>query len=265
MKDAVTGPPPGTSPSRKPRPLPRSMGRHAARQSAGVGQSPRMRSASTVFFASVSTLTSTSARPNRPITTASRSMPPPRLTEPKAKRSLPFTTSRPTAAARKPSATMSTPFTADPVIMKSVHTRPSTISAKFSGGPKRIAAAAMSGAKNVITTTPTVPAMNEPIAAMPSAAPARPWRHLVAVDAGHHGSRFAGDVEQHRGGRAAVHRAVENRAQHHHPADRRQRERDRQEQRQRGQRPEPRQHADQGADHAADEAEIQVLRRQDDG
>ena len=62
--------------------------------------------------------------------------------------------------------------------MNSVHTRPSTIKPKFSGGPKRIATAAMSGAKKVITTTPIVPAMNEPMAAIPSAAPARPWRAI---------------------------------------------------------------------------------------
>ena len=59
-----------------------------------------------------------------------------------------------------------------------MQTRPSTIRPKFSGGPNRIAAAAIAGAKNVITITPSVPAMNEPSAAMPSAAPARPCRAI---------------------------------------------------------------------------------------
>jgi len=44
----------------------------------------------------------------------------------------------------------------------------------FSG--KRIAIAASAGAKKVSSTRLAVPAMNDPSAAMPSAAPARPWR-----------------------------------------------------------------------------------------
>ena len=56
MNEAVTGPPPGTSPSRKPSPLPRRIGFHDARQSARVGHRPRMRSASSVFLREVSTL-----------------------------------------------------------------------------------------------------------------------------------------------------------------------------------------------------------------
>ena len=80
----------------------------------------------------------------------------------------------PTAAVRNPSAIISAPFTGEPEIIKSVQTTPRTIRAKFSGGPKRMATAAIAGAKNVITMTPKVPATKEPIAAMPSAAPARP-------------------------------------------------------------------------------------------
>ena len=117
---------------------------------------------------------STSVNPNSPMTTARSSIPAERLTDPKVKRSRPLTTSMPIAAIRNPSAIISTPFTGEPVIMNSVQTTPSTISAKFSGGPNRIATAAIAGAKNVMTMTPSVPATNEPMAAMPSAAPARP-------------------------------------------------------------------------------------------
>ncbi len=53
--------------------------------------------------------------------------------------------------------------------------RPSTSSAVYSGGPKRSAKAASGGATRVSTTTPNVPAMKEPTAAMQSAAPARPF------------------------------------------------------------------------------------------
>ncbi len=53
--------------------------------------------------------------------------------------------------------------------------RPSTSSEAYSGGPKRSAKLASGGAITVVTITPKVPAMNEPIAAMQSAAPARPF------------------------------------------------------------------------------------------
>ncbi len=45
----------------------------------------------------------------------------------------------------------------------------------YSGGPKRSAKLASGGATTVSTKTPKVPAMNEPTAAMQSAAPARPF------------------------------------------------------------------------------------------
>src|SRR4029078_7915965 len=105
--------------------------------------------------------------------------------------------------------------------MNNVQTTPSTITAKFSGGPKRMATAAMAGAKNVITITPSVPATKEPLAAMPSAAAARRapralpgaslLRHLVPVEAGHDRRGLARYVQQDRGRRAAIHRAVEDR------------------------------------------------------
>ena len=52
----------------------------------------------------------------------------------------------------------------------------SIISAAYSGGPKLSATLASVGAINIRPITLTVPAMNDAIAAMPSAWPARPWR-----------------------------------------------------------------------------------------
>ena len=49
----------------------------------------------------------------------------------------------------------------------------------YSGGPKRNANAASGGATSVSTMTPKVPAMNDPTAAMQSAAPARPFRAMA--------------------------------------------------------------------------------------
>ena len=45
----------------------------------------------------------------------------------------------------------------------------------YSGGPKRMAMVASGGATTVSTSTPKVPAIHEPTAAMQSAAPARPF------------------------------------------------------------------------------------------
>jgi hypothetical protein len=53
--------------------------------------------------------------------------------------------------------------------------RPSTSRVVYSGGPNPSANTASGGATSVSTTTPNVPATNEPTAAMHSAAPARPF------------------------------------------------------------------------------------------
>ncbi len=49
-----------------------------------------------------------------------------------------------------------------------------TIRAEYSGGPKLTATLAITGARKVRPITPMVPAMNEAMAAIPSAFPARP-------------------------------------------------------------------------------------------
>ena len=56
--------------------------------------------------------------------------------------------------------------------------RPSDISAKYSGELNDSANFASGGAISISAITPTVPAMNDAIAAMPSAAPARPLRAI---------------------------------------------------------------------------------------
>ena len=57
-------------------------------------------------------------------------------------------------------------------------TRPSTMSEKYSGGPNLSAISASGGPKSAISSVPTQPAKNEPMAAMPSAGPARPCRAI---------------------------------------------------------------------------------------
>ena len=56
--------------------------------------------------------------------------------------------------------------------------KPSSSSAKISGGPNRSATAVSGGASSMMPTTLRVPAMNDPIAAMPRAGPARPCRAI---------------------------------------------------------------------------------------
>ena len=54
-----------------------------------------------------------------------------------------------------------------------------TVSAKYSAGPKRSAKDASSGAKNVSASVARVPATNDPMAAVVSAAAPRPWRAIM--------------------------------------------------------------------------------------
>ena len=83
---------------------------------------------------------------------------------------------------------------------------------------------------------------------------------LVAVDRGDDGSGLAGDVEQDRGGRAAIHRAVEDAGHHDQARGRVERESQRQDQRDAGDRAEARQHADRGACECANEGRQQIRR-----
>ena len=56
---------------------------------------------------------------------------------------------------------------------------PNNVSARYSGGPKLSAASAIGGASTVSMTTLNVPAMNDAMAAMVSAGPARPCRAIA--------------------------------------------------------------------------------------
>ncbi|MDH6592308.1 hypothetical protein M2165_002197 [Variovorax sp. TBS-050B] len=86
--------------------------------------------------------------------------------------------------------------------------------------------------------------------------------HLVAVDHRHHGGRLARQVDQDRGGRAAVLRAVVDAREHDQRRHGRQRIGRRQQQRHGGHRADAGQHADQRAEQAAEEGIEQVLQRE---
>ena len=73
---------------------------------------------------------------------------------------------------------MAVAFSSEPRASTTAKAKPSTISEKYSAGPKS-SASLVSGTPSAATTTvETVPATNETIAAMPSATPARPWRAI---------------------------------------------------------------------------------------
>ena len=56
--------------------------------------------------------------------------------------------------------------------------RPASINMAYSAGPNLITSSASGGDRKEMPMTPTVPAKNEPMPAMPSAAPARPLRAI---------------------------------------------------------------------------------------
>ena len=71
-----------------------------------------------------------------------------------------------------------TALSTEPFASTTAKIRPRTISEKYSAGPNS-SARPVSGAPSAATSTvATQPAKNEPIAAIESAAPARPWRAI---------------------------------------------------------------------------------------
>ena len=89
-------------------------------------------------------------------------------------------------------------------------------------------------------------------------------RHLMAVDCGDDSARLAGDIEQDRGGGAAILGAVIDAGQHDQRGGRIEPEGQREQDSDGRDRPDPRQDADQRPQHAAGKAEQDIGRRQRD-
>ena len=85
--------------------------------------------------------------------------------------------------------------------------------------------------------------------------------HLEAFERGDHGAGLARRIQQDRGGRSAVHRAVVDAGEEDHAGRGLHLRGDRQQHRHRHRRAQPGQHADRGAHRAADEGPQQVDRR----
>ena len=118
----------------------------------------------------------------------------------KVNRSAPVKPSRPTVASRSPTQAATRALTRWPLLTVATSRMPSSASAVYSGGPKSSAKLATSGASTDSATIDTVPPMNDPIAAMPSAVPARPWRasacpsNTVTTEDASPGSRSSTEV-----------------------------------------------------------------------
>ena len=96
----------------------------------------------------------------------------------KEKRATPELTSVPIMPSSRPRIVIRTALSTEPSASATAETRPSTISEKYSAASNLSARSASGGANAAITSVATLPAKNDPSAAMHSAAPARPCRAI---------------------------------------------------------------------------------------
>jgi len=137
------------------------------------------------------------------------------------KRACAVNRSVPMLASHSPSSIDSSALISDEPASSTTSDRPRHIREKYSGAENDSAKAATGDAIKVRAITPKVAGDERGDRRdAERRAGAAPARHLVAVDAGHDGRRLARHVEQDRGGRAAVFRAVIDAAQHDDPAGR---------------------------------------------
>jgi hypothetical protein len=85
----------------------------------------------------------------------------------------------PTSEMMRPSMVISSAAASERPASPTTRLSPSVISAKNSGGPNFSANCARGRATAVSASVANMPPMNEPIAAIASAAPARPWRAMA--------------------------------------------------------------------------------------
>ena len=88
---------------------------------------------------------------------------------------MPVVGSMPMVPRKIPKAPAISPLIMDSPTREMTRVIPSAIRAKYSGGPKRMAKSASGGASSIRPITLRVPAMKEPMADIPRAAPALPF------------------------------------------------------------------------------------------
>ncbi|OJU36891.1 MAG: hypothetical protein BGN94_04135 [Rhizobiales bacterium 68-8] len=153
--------------------MPRSAGIHERRKSSRVGHSRPIISV-VMRTDGFSRLVMISRTPNRPIASATNSMPSVSSIMPKVKRRSPELMSVPTMPSSRPSSTIATALIGEPCASTTAAIRPNTISEQYSAGWKLSATSVSGGVNSTMTQVAIVPARNEPSAATASAAPALP-------------------------------------------------------------------------------------------
>ena len=111
---------------------------------------------------------------NTPTATTMKPMPSESSVTPKLNRWTPVLTSLPTMPSRRPITTMASDLSMSPWASTAAATSAISISEKYSGEPNLSAISASGGPNSAISSVPTVPAKNEPSAAIANAGPARP-------------------------------------------------------------------------------------------
>ena len=161
--------------------MPRSHAGHDRRHSARVRRtgpptSARSSPAPGTGRARVAAYQKTSPTANRPTVTTTTSRPPSSPAAPKVKRACPVCTSMPIVPRARPISAAATPFAGDGPPRPASAASASTIRAAYSAGPKVSATSTSAGAAVISMAVAKVPATNDPMAAVASAAPARPRR-----------------------------------------------------------------------------------------
>ena len=170
---------PGMSPNKNPSTEPRTIGHRARFHSGLVGSKSFILTLSGFSAVNLSCADDkSSAMPNRPIAIGTNSRPCARSSEPNVKRETPDIGSMPTVLKPNPRATMTAALVRDELVILERINSPRIHKAKNSGGPKRRAEAANTGAKNAKPKIPMEPATKEPTAATNKAAPALPFRAI---------------------------------------------------------------------------------------
>jgi hypothetical protein len=180
MNEAMVDPAPGSTPMKKPTIDPLANAKRESFRSCIVGSRLRSPLGTGSAWAALrpSMLASTSPIANTPIATTTKSTPDSSSMRPKVKREVWLKRSVPMPASHRPTSIASSALTIERPASSTTMARPSAIRPKYSGELKARAIFASGGAISITPRTPTVPAMNEAIAAMPSAAPARPLRAI---------------------------------------------------------------------------------------
>ena len=114
-----------------------------------------------------------------PIATTTKSIPERSSMRPNVKRDWLVKTSVPMPAIQRPTSIASSALAIERPASSTTMASPSDINPKYSGALKASASFASGGAMSIRPITPTVPAIKEAIAAMPSAGPALPLRAIA--------------------------------------------------------------------------------------